>query len=233
MVSKYIIKLSILFAVVLFTGCATNYIPGVANAPLLKNKGEIQASINGGTSAFSPKTAYAISDNIGVMLNGSFSNRDTSSVNSIMHKHNYVEGALGYFESLGTNGIFEIYAGYGLGNIKTSTSGWAIDKWNTETYFINHRFFIQPSVGYYNNIIHVIFTTKFSLTNISKNSINKNVFFVSPAATIKLGFKQMKIVWQFGASIRAFGYNESSTVFDYNPFVMNIGIEFDLFRNYE
>jgi len=226
----FFISLSTSIIMLIFGGCASRYIPSVVNAPMLKNKGEIQASVNGGTSGFSSKIAYGITDNIGVMLNGSFANRDSSENNSDIHKHNYAELAGGYFKPIGTNGIFDVYMGYGYGNIKTAVTGWSVSAWNTEADFINQRFFIQPSIGYYNKITDLNFATKLSLVSISKNSYNKSVFFITPVATFKVGFKHIRFITQLGASIKTGDDNDN---FDYNPFVGNVGLEIDLFRKYE
>ena len=231
--ANLLVAVILTISVLLFTSCASNYIPGVVNAPMLKNKGEIQSSVNGGTSSFSPKVAYAVSDNIGILMNGSFGHGNTSTPNTVINKHNYLEIGAGYFEPVSLNGIFEIYGGYGFGNIISSSTDWLIEEWNPEGQFINHRIFIQPSIGYHNKIVHFNFATKFGLTNISKNSINNTVFVVSPVGTLKIGFKQMKLVWQLGMSIRAFGSRQTTSLLDYNLFIINIGVEVDLFRDYQ
>jgi len=225
----FFIMLSTSIIMLIFSGCASRYIPSVVNAPMLKNKGEIQTSVNDGTSGFSSKIAYGITDNIGVMLNGSFANRDSSEDNGNMHKHNYAELAGGYFKPIGTNGIFDVYIGYGYGNIKTAIR-WSIFASNTEADFINQQFFIQPSIGYYNKIIDLNFATKLSLVSISKNSYNKSVFFITPVATSKIGFKHIRFITQLGVSIKI---GDDNNNLDYNPFVGNVGLEIDLFRKYE
>jgi phosphoserine phosphatase len=58
----------------LLNSCATAYIPNTVNTPLLTNRKEFQAAIYAGTSGFDPQLTYAVSDHIGIMLNGSFAN---------------------------------------------------------------------------------------------------------------------------------------------------------------
>jgi hypothetical protein len=59
-------------AVVYLTSCAPAYVPNALNTPLFNNKGEIHIAANTGISGFDPQLAYAVTDNIGVMVNGSF-----------------------------------------------------------------------------------------------------------------------------------------------------------------
>ncbi len=76
--------------IILFHACAPAYVPDVINTPLLSNKDELQVSLNTGISGFDPQIAYAVTDHIGVMLNGSFTNRISDSTDNY-HKHTFVE----------------------------------------------------------------------------------------------------------------------------------------------
>src|SRR6056297_213766 len=94
--------------------CSPEYIPNMANSPMFSNKGEFQANIATGTSNFDAQAAYAITDHIGIMVNGSYGN-ETNDTTDDYHKHSFIEGGLGYFENLGESLRYEIYGGYGIG----------------------------------------------------------------------------------------------------------------------
>ncbi len=209
-------------------GCAPKYIPSVIHAPMLNNKGEIQASVSGGTSSFSPQIAYAVTDNIGIMLNGSFANRDSTEDDDLF-KVRYGEFGVGYYRSIANRGVFDVYAGYGFGTMNSSFSNWSVEAWNTHSDFMNNRLFVQPSIGYLNKVIDVSFATNLSMTIINKNEIVKNSYFITPVVTLKVGYKYVKCIFQAGASIKTREFAE----FDYNPLVTNMGLQVDLFRKYE
>jgi hypothetical protein len=89
--------------------------PNVPNTPMLSSQGELHASGNislrGNASL---NTAYAVSDNFGVILNGAFINRDKAKKD---YRQNLLEAGAGYFTTFGpdNNRILEIYAGLGKG----------------------------------------------------------------------------------------------------------------------
>ena len=82
---------------------------------MLSQQGELHASGNislrGNASL---NTAYAVSNNFGVILNGAFINRDKSKKD---YRQNLLEAGAGYFSTFGPNDnrILEIYAGLGKG----------------------------------------------------------------------------------------------------------------------
>lgn len=100
---------------ILSSGCSSLYMPNVPNTPMLSQQGELHASGNislrGNASL---NTAYAMSDNIGVILNGAFINRDRENRD---YRQNMLEIGGGYFTTFGpdNNRILEIYGGFGKG----------------------------------------------------------------------------------------------------------------------
>ena len=70
-----------ILTIILISSCTPpKYIPNVLNTPMLSNTGEIQASIHMAVSGFDPQLAIAITDNLGLMANGSFLNNETNSM---------------------------------------------------------------------------------------------------------------------------------------------------------
>ncbi|MEE4199006.1 MAG: hypothetical protein V2I54_15305 [Bacteroidales bacterium] len=81
----WVIPLGFLFS------CSPEYIPNMANSPMFTERGELQATIATGTSNFDAQTAYAITDHIGIMVNGSYGN-ETNDTTDDYHKHAFIEG---------------------------------------------------------------------------------------------------------------------------------------------
>lgn len=100
----------------ILSGCSSVYIPNVPNTPMLSAQGELHTdahiTLKGNTSF---NSAYAITDHIGIMLNGSVMNREGDKKD---FKHNLLETGVGYFTTFGADNsrIFEIYTGVGSGN---------------------------------------------------------------------------------------------------------------------
>lgn len=105
-------------AILLFimSSCSSVYMPNVPSTPMLTKAGEFHGgghiSLKGNISA---NTAFAVSDHFAVMANGSIMDNSRPKKD---FKQTLVEGAVGYFDTFGTNKnrVFEVYAGYGAGN---------------------------------------------------------------------------------------------------------------------
>ena len=104
-----------LVLVLLMTGCVSTYMPNVPNVPMFTEKGELSAA-----GHITPKgnitfnTAYAVTDKIGVMVNGSILNQERRKRD---FSHNLVEAGAGYFTTFGPNQnrVLEVYGGIGGG----------------------------------------------------------------------------------------------------------------------
>ncbi len=98
------------------SGCVSTYMPNVPNVPMFTQKGELSAG-----GHITPKgnitfnTAYAVSDHIGVLVNGSMLNSERKKRD---FQHNLLEAAGGYFTTFGPNNnrILEVYGGFGGGS---------------------------------------------------------------------------------------------------------------------
>ena len=149
---KLHIIIFILSYVLLTQSCKIMYTPNMQNVPLFKEKNELQATI----STNNYQTAYAVSDHIGIMVNGQYK-KPTWSLTSGNTKYNYeskktlIEGGVGYFSSVKKLGVFEIYGGGGVGNVSfnrsySDTTGGPSTSYNR--YSAKTKcFFVQPSIG--------------------------------------------------------------------------------------
>jgi len=105
-----------LLALLIISGCSSVYMPNVPNTPMLSARGELNAAghttLKGNVSV---NSAYAASDHLAILLNGSIMNSNRSKKE---FSHNLIETGAGYFTTFGTdkNRVLEIYAGLGKGN---------------------------------------------------------------------------------------------------------------------
>ncbi len=248
----------ILFIFILFTFYSCNissnlYKANSINTPLFKGKKEFQMAIliNDQTAkdqkAYSVdlQSAYSFQKNFGFMLNfqNIYQNKPEAnySVNDEF-RFSYFEIAPGYFK----NGIFEIYAGYGIGKTSFFSKN-SIAEANF------NKFFIQSTIGKNSKFIDFAFSVRasffeFNKTNFKEKIGNEDVLresdefywfgnkleidgktypFIEPALTLKLGYKQLKIVGQLGVS-----FCLKDIDFDYNKKTyFNLGIHINFSKN--
>jgi hypothetical protein len=228
--------------------CRTVYSPSTANVPLFQEKGETR--INVYPSAV--QAAYALTDNIGVMVNGQYRNSNTTVTTSInggtateqkiKTTNTGAEIGIGYFKSSERNSTIEIYGGIGIPsvNIKDETTGAT-----TGTYKASGiKFFIQPSFGHVSNGFDIAFTPRFTavkfgdptttysakqLTDYNLAEVNTSMFmFLEPMFTFRAGKNAIKLQLQTGVSLNLGKKNINSQLF-----TGNIGLAFDLANWYK
>ena len=222
---RQIFLLSIL--AILSSSCAkVMYKPNMVNVPTFKEKGEIKGTIS--SSNF--QGAYAVTENIGVMLNGYYKPGGwTGSYDDgfdfvdyeYVNDRSLVELGGGYFGALSDDAIWEVYGGGGLGNITYNyirNINQTLDYQNL--YSVGFmKFFVQPSIGISNDYVDFIVSTrlvgiKFSTPKTSgyteQDLINENIFgldqsmylFMEPAMTFRFGYKWAKIHMQYAYSAK-------------------------------
>lgn len=207
--------------VIYLNSCAPLYVPNVVNTPMLSQKDDLNAAINFGFSGTDIQSAYAVTDNIGIMVNGSFMNQvSDSSIN--YHRHIFAEVGLGYFKPLGRFGLFEVYGGYGLGRINSYQSSAGFSSY-ADTYV--NRFFIQPAIGFKSDYFELSFAPRTVRAFVTQGNVNKTGFFIEPTILLKAGAPMIKFITQFGLS---YMINESSTSFLYQPFIFSFGLQYSL-----
>ncbi len=215
----------------MFLSCSPEYIPNMVNSPLLSNKGEFQANAATGTSNLDVQLAYAITDNIGIIANSSFADQTEDSTDNF-HKHMILEGGIGYYDKIGKIGRYELYGGYG--------SGWIEGRYRDIFGFDDiskarfNRFFLQPGIGIATGIYDGSFSSRFALVQMNPEGTNFKSgdyqAFMEPVFTSKIGYKYLKFVFQFGFSVPL---GEKELTFDYQPLIMNFGVNLNLGRLYD
>jgi hypothetical protein len=202
--------------------CAPLYIPNVVNAPMLSEKNDLNAAINFGLSGTDVQTAYAITDNIGIMVNGSFMNETSDTINDNYHKHIFVEAGAGYYKTFGKFIQFETYGGYGIGRINSYQTSGEFSSF-ADTYV--NRFFVQPAIGFKSNYFELAFAPRTICAFVSQENVSKTGLFIEPTLLLKAGSPMVKVVAQFGLS---YMLNDYSNSFNYEPFLFSFGLQFSL-----
>ena len=100
---KHLIFISMMVCV---SSCVTLYKPNSINSPVLKEQGEFKGTIGLGTlgtGLLNVQTAYAITDHLGIMLNGMYHSSHLTDDATFIRKHNqyFSESGAGYFTTLG------------------------------------------------------------------------------------------------------------------------------------
>lgn len=219
MQTKPVFRFSVL--VLLTAACAPAYVPNVVNTPMLTERNDLNLAVYTGTAGFDMQGSFAISDNIGIMVNGSLADRTNDSTDNY-HKHAFFEFAPGYYTKFGSSGVVEIYGGYG--------QGW-VDSYYNSSIFLNYskanisRVFIQPGVGATTSVFDGNFSSRLVLVTINQDNISETGFFLEPVLTGKIGYKWFKFVAQMGLSVP---FNSNDIHFEYQPFMISLGMQLNL-----
>ena len=216
---------SLVLIILLISACAPSYVPNVVNTPLLSNKGEFQVTANAALSGFDPQLSYAVTDNIGLMVNGSFANQTSDSTDDY-HKHQFVELGAGYYKKIGQRVRFEGYGGLGFGNLESNDDDALFIPFSSVK---TTRVFLQPTIGATTEIFDGSFSSRFVVVNMKQDLHSDIGYFIEPVLTSRLGYKYVKVVTQFGVSIPL----NSEIDFGYEPFIFSIGLQLNLGKLYD
>jgi len=239
--------------ITLIQSCNVMYSPSMQNTPLLQEKKEVVANI--GINDI--QGAYAVTDHVGVMLNGYYNNGASNDYNSYDYydswyrqerKQAHVEAGVGCFNKLNDNIIMEIYGGLGYGS--ASMNNYGRDSLNEipilkSSYSADFtRFFIQPAIGYsvdnfdFSFSMRILFQkymnansygyTRIELYDDKLLDMDKPVYaFLEPALTMRYGYKYVKFQAQ---AMLSYKYNVDQL--NYMPVVFSVGIHVDLAKRW-
>lgn len=217
--------LLLLLGVLLLSSCVTLYKPNAVHSPLLTEKGELSVATSTGLSGsglLNIQSAYAVSDHTGIMVNGMYHSRTSSSADSSVERLRmfFGEMGVGYFNTFGKlkNGLFQCYGGGGGGYThdkidypnRTDPLVWAN--------YVN--LFVQPGIAYVNDYfqisldlranyiylfnIHAYMYDQFAFWNTDfkyYSGASLDFMILEPAITIKAGSPKLKGVLQLGVII--------------------------------
>jgi hypothetical protein len=210
--------------------CAPAYIPNMVNSPLFSNKGECNASISAGFSGFDPQLSYALTNNVGLILNGSFMNSSSNDGSNDFMKWSIFDAGLGYYHSVEENGRVEVYGGYGFGKVNGQ---YDLFETTYKTNSIFNKIFVQPDIGIAHKIYDGSFAIRFSFINmhLSDPSYSGNNIFIEPVLTHKIGYKNLRIILQIGFSLPIMT-TKTLQYGGWQPFIYSIGLQLNLGRKY-
>ena len=238
-----------LLAIIFIFSCTPPlYIPNTANVPVLLEQGDLEIGISTGSNGWDAQLATAITDNIGIMVNGSYANT-TGSNRKDYHKHNFSEIGLGYTYILNKENVepksfkyfVSLFAGGGIGKSDGLVEFKEFFGSDTITNSLSGdytRFFLQPYVGMSNKHISLLFSTRVSRVAYSSIKYNlswagsydqkspQNNIFFEPTVTFKVGGEHLKFFTQMGFSLGY--YNNTTSGFKQRPAIAIIGIQGDL-----
>jgi len=213
--------------------CSPLYMPNRQNMPLLTKKNEFQGSVSYGVDGANVQGSYAFDEHFAGMINAEMGKNKATNFDGDptgWNKQKFAEIGLGYFKPLGSNGAAEIFAGYGTGKssvLEYSDYAANPDFRRNGTF---QRFFIQPNVGFHSKVfeagfgLRTVFVHYDRIVSSTSSHQGKSTFvLVEPAATLRLGWENVKLSWQMGLSLPAYNGSE----LDYNPLIGSFGVDFN------
>lgn len=218
--------IAIIPLIFLLQACAPAYVPNVVSSPALREKGDLTLSAHYGNAGVDMQGAYGLSDHWGILINGSYNQRTTDSVD--LHKHGFVEAGLGYFATEGEHMYWSMFGGFGGGNYQSYFQNDLTTIYN----FVNvNRFFVQPSAGFYSRYFEGDLAFRLAFLGINgyrdnyDNSPEKFKGFypmLEPAVSLKFGPEHFKFFFQGGLSINL----QKDHYLNYEPLILSLGIQF-------
>jgi hypothetical protein len=249
---NYVFPLGIIVCIVL-QGCAAySYFPNTVQTPMLEKKGELQITpqLNGEISA-----DYAISKNFFITADGS--SKTGGGFNGYkVYNYNLYEAGAGYYCARKGGLRFGGFGNFGIGSSKIlpmDSNGW---------YNVSSKYTRISGTIYYgvvSKVIDVSIANRFSYVMFYRNNFSwginpydqtqyytvqddyildnrlRNALFMEPALNVSLGYKNVKIYGELGASIslnRPKGYmaGPKNTGYDpYYPAIICLGLNIKLF----
>ena len=214
----------------LLQSCAMLYMPNMANVPLHHDKGDLMFSANTGFTGYNFQGSYAINEMFFANLNAAYANmrRDSSDFN----RSSLGELGFGYYKVLDKKRVvvFESSAGYGLASVN--------DKGIQGNFFGHlssnyHKFYLQPSIGASTDYFDGALTARlcalkyFNYQDFINPSESRDYYpgitaYLEPIATLRAGYKYVKLQIQVGFSISL--NNKHPLALQGFPVIANIGL---------
>jgi hypothetical protein len=186
-----------------------------------KNEAQIALGIKGFGGDL--RSAYALTDNIGLQLNANLLNITNTELGTEYRNGNfYLESAVGYYKELVPKLVFEAYLGAGLGrsmahNLNTGSI-------RTTDY---SKIYLQQDIGFRSKYFDIGIAVREAYVNayrtlrdgVDQDNESMDIF-IEPILFLAVGFEKFKINAQAGISDSQFSWINS-----YAPFIFSLGIE--------
>ncbi len=218
---KILAKIILFFSISLCSCSHYYYVANIQNVPLFREKNEYRFSgaYSGGdeSQCIEVQAAYSLTDKVGIMTDfmsawgGDLSDKDYG-------KGTYFDAALGYYKPIKNSGVFEIYGGLGGSSQHHEYTGLRYDQGTFYDQYEGRsdlsflKLFIQPSFGLTFSIFDVAVSTRLSrisfitvdnyvygntyLYDELHSLSDKSHFFLEPAGTLRVGWKNVKVQFQ-------------------------------------
>jgi len=219
----------IILSILFLASCSPAYIPNMVNAPIFSNKNELQIKVNGSSGGVDPQLSYAITNHLGVMVNGNFGSY-TDENTGITTRHKFAEIGAGYYTNNKGRFVFAFFGGAGAGETEGE---FETDNGLSITQASLNRIFVQPAIGWVTDIFDFSLATRFSHVNLSpqlQSPLNTSSLMFEPALNLGLGYKYVKLHTQLGFSVPMGDPNNLG--FSYQPVVFGIGLTARIGRKY-
>lgn len=220
----------ILASFVLLTSCAPIYIPNNVNTPLLTEAKEFTLNMSTGMDGFDCQLAYAVTDDIGLMLNGAYLSKDGTNIHDSEVKYTqqqkYIETALGWFQQPYDNFVVETYLGGGIGKSSSTDSYLFTDDKKIYGEGNFYKLFVQSDMGFKSSFLEGGVALRGAYINFYKmhHDLNLTVnkfdgLFIEPAVFLRIGGPVFKIQSQFGFTSKL----SNKKFLIYEPYILSIG----------
>ena len=219
-------------AAVIFSSCAAVYVPNVAHTTFYEEGGDLSVSGFVGTTGYDGQVSAAITNNLYLYGAASYLKEDSTSYEDEDYlKHNYQEGAIGFYHCMGSSGRYTMHMGMGHGEAE------AYDRYeffgeNKVTADGKYRkYFFQCALGMSKDIVDLGGSIRYSYVDFYKFNSNREDYgtvehifnhFLEPSFFVRVGYKYIK--WHFQYSL-AFGLKDESP-FDYKINRISMGLTF-------
>jgi hypothetical protein len=209
----------------LFISCvAPLYIPNGINVPLMKEKGDANFRFGNSLSGHDFQSSYAISDEIGLMLNVNYCPLGYADSH---RKHKFVEIGIGRFKKYKKYGIVELYSGLGIGTATAAENEPLFS--GTEITITNGRYirlFTQCGIGGRSELLDLglycreIYHNFYYIDNPHTDYARQN-FRLEPVFFLGFGPPVFRLETQYG-----FSFNILSSGIDTGPLMLNFYEQF-------
>jgi hypothetical protein len=216
--------------------CSPLYVPNALHAPLLGNKGEVGIGVLAGSSGTDVRAAYAVSDHVGLMVNGTYDRYAIADENDSTghHKHLFGEAGVGFFDRIGRHGRWEVYGGAGTGTVDSRTNFDFLIHFDERSHARYSRIFMQPAIGVVNESFDVGCAARLCRVSIDhltttdyQGSPYLSTYFFEPALFTRIGYRNVRISLQYGIS-EPLG---EDVKFWWQPWIFSVGCEINFGRN--
>lgn len=213
----------IIASLLLLASCSPQYYaPNTQQIPAFQHKGNFTASLAGSGANIDIQMAYALSDHIGVQLNGGIypkQNDDSGDEDSGSGKGYLIETGPGYYYPFWENRlVFETYLLGALGHVYNEFPHTIMDYPNTTGKIdaMVFRLGLQPSLVFTSRFVDVGLSSR--IANVHFSNIKGSLIFddtdqvaylqdensqwlLEPALTLRLGYEKFKAQIQLGKSL--------------------------------